>query len=307
LERESLRIAEKEPIAGSGQDNIAGKDGDPIARLLPEFVRLMQQTLVSIRNMAQLSRGRFKDPGFDRYFQHSMAEETSKIESVLNQLIKFMTVCSPLLKSNTIHSLLDEALDDIKETLQRKSIRPMKEFFKDLPETVVHEEQLRFVFGSLLQYAASSAMEKGSIGIRTRSIAAKTDKASAPNGHIEVIIGFTGYQKTPGPNDFTGPDTSVVEMEKYLLNDPWRSTPPPRDTDPSRDFRPEASVPVSRDGILDLVLKLVREVVQKNGGKMTLIADEKKLRTYIVLTLPIERRKAFFFPREPGAPPPKSL
>ena len=302
MERESLVTAERRPSGEAGQVKTVGKGGFPIARLLPEFLGQVKQTLGSIRNIAQLSRGRFKDLEFERYFQHAIAEEIAKTESVLNVFVNFVKITSPVVKSNTVHSLLDEALDAIRETLQEKSIRHVKEFHNDLPETIVHEEQLRFIFNSVLQYAVLSTIPKGSIGIWTRSIAAQADKASGSNGYVEIVVGFTGYQKPAEPTDFTLPD--VVNMEKSLPNASWRSTPP-RNTDPSSrgGFSSGGTLPISEEGALDLVLKLVQDIVQKNRGTMkTFYADEKKLRTYISLTLPIERRKVFFFPKRASTP-----
>ncbi len=295
----------------AGQDKASGKGGFPTARLLPQFIGQIKLTLGfigSIRNIAQLSRGRFKDPEFEHYFQHLVAEETAKIESVLNVLVNFMKISSPVVKSNTIHSLLDEALDAIRESLQEKSISQVKEFYKDLPETIVHEVPLRFILSSVLQYAVSSAMPKGTIGIWTRSVAAQADKASGSNGYIEIVVGFTGYQKPMEPTDFTLPGASILSMEKSIPNDSWRLDPQ-KNTHPSSrgSFPPGGPLPISKEDPLDLVLKLVQEIVQKNRGTMTFDADEKKLRTYISLTLPIERRKVFFFPKRAPAPPPRSF
>jgi len=169
------RIVERPAGGEAGKDK--ANDGVPIVRLLPDFVGQIKVSLGSIRNMAQLLRGGFKELESERYFQHTVAEDIAKIESVLNGLVNFMKISSPAIKSNTVHSLLDEALDGVRESLQEKSIRHVKEFHNDLPETVVHEEQLRYIFSSVLQYAVASAMPKGSIGIWTRPVAAQTDKA----------------------------------------------------------------------------------------------------------------------------------
>ncbi len=308
MERESLRIAEKPGGAEPGQNKAHDLTGLAMTELLPEFLGRMKMTLGSIRNMAQLSRDRFKDPDFERYFQHSVGEDIAKIESVLNGLLDFMNISYPIVKSNTVHRLLDEALDGVRKSLQKKAIRLVKEFQKDLPETVVHEEQLRYMFSSVLLYAVSSATPNGSIGIRTRSVAARLDKGSGSSGSIEIAVAFTGYQKPAEQTAFTSSDASLVNMEKSLPNASWRGTPP-SDRAPSSVIptHPGGPLPASKGDLLDLILKLVQGLVQKSQGKMTFDVDEKKLRTYISLLLPIERRKVFFFPKGPAAPPGRSF
>jgi hypothetical protein len=46
---------------------------------------------------------------------------------------------------------------------------------------------------------------------------------------------------------------------------------------------------------LDLILRFVKEVVQRNQGMMRIEADEKKAKTFIFLRLPVERRKVVYY------------
>ena len=57
---------------------------------------------------------------------------------------------------------------------------------------------------------------------------------------------------------------------------------------------------LQRDEAMDLVLRLVKEIVHKNRGIIRFDIDEKKTRTFISLVFPVERRKIVYYPK-PGA------
>jgi hypothetical protein len=46
---------------------------------------------------------------------------------------------------------------------------------------------------------------------------------------------------------------------------------------------------------LDLILRFVKEVVQRNRGVMRIEVDEGKARTFISLRFPVERRKVVYY------------
>ena len=50
-----------------------------------------------------------------------------------------------------------------------------------------------------------------------------------------------------------------------------------------------------KEGILNLTLRLVDEIVQRNRGMMKFEEDEKKEKTTISLRFPVERRKVVFY------------
>ena len=50
-----------------------------------------------------------------------------------------------------------------------------------------------------------------------------------------------------------------------------------------------------KEGILNLTLRLVDEIVQRNRGLMKFEEDEKKEKTTISLRFPVERRKVVFY------------
>jgi nitrogen-specific signal transduction histidine kinase len=246
-----------------------GEEKNPL--LSPLFIELahrIKNTLSSIRNITQLSRGKFKDLEFEDYFHRSITEDIEKIESVINGLLNYIKVSTPVIKSNTVHSLLEEIIEKHRDQIEEKKVRLFRKFERELPETVVHEEQLRYVFNSILQYAIASIPSNGSIGLLTK-LADRQKIAGEKKGplhkddrFVEVLFGFTGYKKP------------MVNLEAGFRN-----------------------TALQRDEAMDLILRLVKEIVQKNKGIMRFDIDERKPKTFVSLLFPVERRRIVYYPK----------
>ncbi|PIV20842.1 MAG: hypothetical protein COS40_10440, partial [Deltaproteobacteria bacterium CG03_land_8_20_14_0_80_45_14] len=77
---------------------------------------------------------------------------------------------------------------------------------------------------------------------------------------IEILIVFTGYKKP-------------VEQFETVLGIPA----------------------VQKEEAIELELRLIKEIIQKNSGMMKFEVNEKKPRTLISLKFPIERRKLIYY------------
>ncbi len=178
----------------------------------------------------------------------------------------YIKINTPIEKKNTVHSLLEEVLIKHELPLGDKKIKIFKKFEKDLPETIVHDEQLRYIFETLLQYALPSILPNGSIGLLTKSHEEPKEAPKDKQGiqgdgrYVEILIVFTGYKKP-------------VEPFESLLGIP----------------------PLQEREAIELELKLVKEMIQKNRGSMIIEANDKKPRTLISLKFPIERRKIIYY------------
>ena len=78
--------------------------------------------------------------------------------------------------------------------------------------------------------------------------------------YIEILIVFTGYKKP-------------VEQFETVLGIPA----------------------VQKEEAIELELRLIKEIIQKNRGMMKFEVNEKKPRTLISLKFPIERRKLIYY------------
>ena len=258
----------------SGSDNTESREKDLpreqdtpfMSSFLPELIHSIKNTLISIKNTSQLSADKFNDVEFRKYSQKSINEDIKKIDSVLNSLLNYIHINTPITKSNTISLVLEEVLEANEKQIQGKNIKIFKKCEKELPETFIHDEQVRFILNSVLQYAILSTSPEGTIGFLIKSFdfhgggSGKKIPPERNEGYIEAAIGFIGG-KDPTEESKDTPASSAIQKEEPIK----------------------------------LILQLVKEILQRNHGSMTYEVDPKKPRTLITLRFPIERRKVVYY------------
>jgi hypothetical protein len=247
---------------------LPAEEGSPfLSSFLIEFVQYLKNSLGSMKALAHLSIDKLDDVEFRKYFYKVLTEDVKKIDSVLNGLLNYININTPIKKANTIHFLLEGILEEYERQLEEKRIRVFKKLEKDLPETVLHDEQLKYILSSVLQFAIFSTPAGGSIGFLTKSFNIQKDAEDRKvflqkdGKYVEILVVFTGYQK--GIEQFTGP------------------SPIPS---------------IQKEEALNLLLMLVRELIQKNRGVLKFRVNEKRPRTIISLTFPAERRRLVYYP-----------
>ncbi|NWF91990.1 MAG: sigma 54-interacting transcriptional regulator [Syntrophaceae bacterium] len=246
----------------------SGEEDTPsLSAFLIELVHRIKNPLVSIKAFTQLLREKFNDPEFRNQYYRVVTEDIDRIDSLLNGFLNYIKINTPIEKRNTVHGVLDDVLKRHDPQLKDKQIKVFKRYEEGLPETIVHEEQLRYIFDSILQYAISSVPPNGSIGFLTKS--SNTHKktpveralSNGEKGQIEIVVVFTGYKREGEP------------------------------------LRNVLGIPVPpQEEKIELELRLLKEIIQKNRGMMKFEVDEKKPRTLISLSFPIERRKVIYYP-----------
>ena len=263
-----LKDSEKKPSA-SKEKNPPIRDGGVSfsSSFLSQMVQFIKNTLVSINNVNLLSMEKFNDAEFRKYCRKSIYQDIKKIDSVLNALLNYININTPILKKNTLHTILEEILEANERQLQTKDIKILKKFEHDLPETFIHDEQVRFILNSILQYAIITTPHDGSIGFLTRSIEQKgatDDKAKVvplkERRYIEILIVSTA-QKDPFDHLENVSEDPAIENEKTI----------------------------------GLILQLIRELIQRSQGMIEFEVDEKKTRAIFTLRLPCERRQVVYY------------
>lgn len=228
-----------------------------------ELIGGIKNTLGSIRNYTQMSRGKFSDKEFGEYFYRAVTEDIEKIDMVLNGLINYVKLNTPIRKVDTVHRLIEEELKKYQVKLEEKGIKLFKRFEKDLPETIVPDEQLKYILSSVFEYALANISPNLNMGLYTRSFVLEKEVGEGPplfqkdGRYIEISVVFMGYKK-PAEQGVGG-----VTLQK---GEP-----------------------------LDLILRFVKEVVQRNQGMMKIEGDEKKAKTLVSLRFPVERRKVVYY------------
>ena len=228
-----------------------------------ELIGGIKNTLGTIRNYTQISRGKFSDKEFGEYFYRAVTEDVEKMDIVLNGLINYIKLNTPIRKIDTVHHLIEEVLKEHQSKLEEKGIKIFKRFEKDLPETIVPDEQLKYILSSVFQYVLANISPNLSMGLYTRSFFLEKEVGEGPalfkkdGRYIEISVVFMGYKK-PAEQ---GMGITTLQKEEPL----------------------------------DLILRFVKEVVQRNQGMIKIGGDEKKAKTFISLRFPVERRKVVYY------------
>jgi nitrogen-specific signal transduction histidine kinase len=261
-----LKKADMRPTESKPRNFSSGQNTHLFSLFLMELVHRIKNPLVSIKTFTQLLREKFDDGEFREHFYKIVTEDIEKIDAVMNGLVRYVKINTPIEKKDTIHFILEDVLKNYESQLGDKHVKLFKKFEKDLPETIVHDEQLRYILNALLQYVIPFISPNGNIGFLTKSYDVGTEtpdgKTSPPQSerYVEILIVFTGYKK------------------------------------PLEQFETVLGIPaVQKEEAIELELRLIKEIIQKNQGMMKFEVNEKKPRTVISLKFPIERRRLIYY------------
>jgi signal transduction histidine kinase len=227
----------------------------------------LRSTLGSIRNFTELSRGKFRDKEFGESFYRFITKDIENADLLLNGLLNYIKTSTPIRKTNTVHTLIEQILMKYRDQLEEKRIKTFKKFEKNLPETIIPDEQLKYILNSVLQYAVVSTPPNCNIEFLTKFFILQRGGGGVQSffeeygGYIEILVVFANDRKPVG--------RSGTALE---------GIPSPQ-----------------KDEALDLILRLVKEMVLRNRGMMKFETDEKKAKTIISLGFPVERREVIFY------------
>jgi signal transduction histidine kinase len=256
-----LKAADLKPIEQEEKGSPIEKDTPFSSTFLIELVNRIKNTLASVRKFILVSEDKFEDKEFWKQSLNIVDQDIKKMDTVLNSLLNYISINTPIVKADTLQVILDGILEANEKLINHKKIKIIKKLEKDIPETSMHDEQVRYILNSILQYAILSTPPNGTIGFLIKSLNGQKEipdkKTSSKNNgaYVEVDIGFMGNNESSG------------QSEKGS----------------------------NKEESIHLILKLVKEIIQKNRGTMTFQVDKKKPRTLITLKLPIERRKVIYY------------
>jgi hypothetical protein len=228
--------------------------------LFLELIHQTQSILDTIQNSAQLSREKFVDKASGDFFNQMITGNIDKIDLLLDGFLHYIKSTTPIIKKDTVKVIFEELLRKHQIQLSEKKIRILKKYGKDIPDTIVPDEQLRFILNSILQYAIAALSMEGSIEISTsyRVLADEADEEKLlflkDNRNVEIMITFSRLRRM-------GEHVTA----EFALPSPKRE--------------------------LDLLLRLVHTLVQKNRGRMAYEVNKMKTKRMISLRFPAERRK----------------
>jgi nitrogen-specific signal transduction histidine kinase len=236
--------------------------------LFPFFIGMIDQfinTLKSLETHTRILPEKLSAKEFGTYLNRMITEDVKKIELLQNSLFSYIKINNPIIRTNTVNTLIEEELKKYRAELEEKKIRLLKTLEKDLPESAVPDDQLRYILSCVLQHVVTLMPQNGYFALFSRSITLQKESGEGlalrikEEKFIEILIVYAGYKKPP-------------EQFGTAVATPTRQ----------------------KEEVLDLGLRLVDEIVQRNRGMMKFEVDEKKGKTGISLRFPVERRKVIY-------------
>lgn len=264
----SSLINKTEVKLSSLEEKTASEEQIPYS-LLNAFIELVQRvkgSLAGMKTFAFLSKDKFSDAELGEDFYQIVSEDIEKTISLLNCFQDYINFNSPMKKMNTVNNIIEEILRSLEDQIAQKKIKIVKkQFEKNLPETSLPDEQLRYVLNSIIQYMVHSTRPYGSMGFLTHQF--------EPNESMSEDLGLLQM------------DGKYIEVQIASMGDKQREL---------LDLVPGMTADQYEDGV-DLILQLVKEIVQRNRGALTLKINSQQSMSFLSVILPMERRKVVHY------------
>ena len=266
----SILGQEGKPEATLGdRDPSNGPNGFSASAHYVELFNRVKASLSALQAYAFLSLDNSKDKELAENFYKIVNADIEKTISLLDCFNDYINFSTPLVKKNTVNTLMEEVITKHGSQFQEKKINVIKkQFEKDLPETILPDEQLRYILNSVIEYVLLSIPLDGNVGFLTRifDIEALTSEEKVQlqkdGKYLEILVVSTSYEK------------SGKEVE----------------------FVPVIPTHPQQEGATELILKLAKEIIRMNKGVMRQKLYEDKKMAFISVILPIERRNVVRYP-----------
>ena len=282
-----LRSGDKNTILRASSSIFHGENGDPLGALMvltdiTTLKRLEMQIrrsdrlaslgtlsagmaheiknpLVSIKTFAQLLPERYQDSDFRETFFSLIGHEVDRIDSLVNQLLRFARPAKPLLKPLHVHGLLDKALLFIGHRLYQKDIKLTRSWQAEIDTIKADADQIEQVFLNFFINALDAMKPGGSLTVATE-------------------IGSTAIW----PTALLGDSGDVQEILRITIADDGGGIKP---EDVPHVFDPFFT---TKDHGTGLGLSVVHGIVQEHGGQIEVESELARGTTFHIL-LPLVR------------------
>jgi hypothetical protein len=261
--------AQEPAFKDKSRDSSNGQNGFHLSAYYVELFNRVKASLAAMQAYAFLSMDNSKDKELGQHIYKIVNGDIEKTISLLDRFNDYINFSTPMVKKNTVNTLLVEVIKRHASQFKEKEVNIIKkQFEKDLPETILPDEQLRYILNSVIEYVLVSIPLYGSIGFLTRSfdIEALTteekEQLQKDGKYVEILIVSTSGEKPAEQVEI------VPEIPAF---------PQPEET-------------------TELILKLAKEIIKKNRGMMRQKVYEDKKMAFISVILPIERRNVVRYP-----------
>jgi hypothetical protein len=251
------------------KDRSNGQNGFSLSVYYVELFNRVKASLAALQAYAFLSLDNSKDKELAEHFYKIVNADIVKTISLLDRFNDYINFSTPMIKKNTVNTLIEEVIKKHEPQFQEKKVNIIKkQFEKDLPETVLPDEQLRYILNSIVESVLLSIPLDGNIGFLTRSFdtealtSGEKGQLQKDGKYLEILVVSTSCEKL-------GEQVEIA---------------------------PGISAPPQQGEATELILKLAKEIIRKNKGVMRQKVYEDKKMDFISVVLPIERRNVVRYP-----------
>ena len=219
----------------------------------------IKNPLVSIKTFAQLLPERYQDSDFRETFFSLIGHEVDRIDSLVNQLLRFARPAKPLLKPMHVHDVLEKALLLVGHRLYQKDIKLTRSWRAEVDTIRADADQIEQVFLNFFINALDAMKPGGSLTVATE-------------------IGST----ETWPTAFPGDSEDVREILRISVEDDGAGIKP---EDVAHVFDPFFT---TKDYGTGLGLSVVHGIVQEHGGQIEVESELDRGTSFHIL-LPLVR------------------
>jgi PAS domain S-box-containing protein len=219
----------------------------------------IKNPLVSIKTFAQLLPERYQDSDFRETFFSLIGHEVDRIDSLVNQLLRFARPAKPLLKPMHVHEVLEKALLLVGHRLHQKEIKLTRSWNADVDTIRADADQIEQVFLNFFINALDAMKPGGSLTVSTE-------------------VGSTETWPTALP----GAEVGVREILRISVEDDGMGIKP---DDVAHVFDPFFT---TKDYGTGLGLSVVHGIVQEHGGQIEVESELNRGTSFHIL-LPLVR------------------
>jgi nitrogen-specific signal transduction histidine kinase len=219
----------------------------------------IKNPLVSIKTFAQLLPERYQDSDFRETFSNLIGHEIDRIDSLVNQLLRFARPTKPHLQLKHVHDILEKSLLLVGHRLYQKDIKLSRSWAANVDTIRADADQLEQVFLNFFINAMDAMKNGGELSVSTQIRATEewVSPMNQSNGEAHELIRITIRDNGVG----------IRPEDLGHVFDPFFTT---------------------KDYGTGLGLSVVHGIVQEHGGQIEVESELKKGTAFHIL-LPLVR------------------
>jgi PAS domain S-box-containing protein len=151
----------------------------------------IKNPLVSIKTFAQLLPERYLDSDFRETFSNLIGHEIDRIDTLVNQLLRFARPAKPHLKPMHVHDVLEKSLMLVGHRLYQKEIKLTRSWDANVDTIRADADQIEQVFLNFFLNAIEAMKGGGELAVATEICPAAEWTISSTNGDVGEVLRVT--------------------------------------------------------------------------------------------------------------------